>query len=258
MDETKTGWYRWIAENAQYFFWIFWGGLLGAFFASADTGLLHFFESHGEAVVAIFTMVLAASTIGLWTATRRLWQSGESQLAITAIAAAAADQSAKAATAAVDDAKLNAERQLRAYVTIIKHRAHKYRLQLGQRVEPGFTIVNRGQTPAHDVLVSIQADYVPAHQAESYRRKWDPFAPFTMMPGEESVMTADIRPLDAAMIQDLDAGKMVLLLLGELRYKDAFGRDRVTRMRASSNKDAVVDAKGRLQLYWHGSDNDAT
>lgn len=42
MDETKTGWFRWISRNAQYGFWTIWGAGLGAFgavfFRVVDTG----------------------------------------------------------------------------------------------------------------------------------------------------------------------------------------------------------------------------
>lgn len=33
MDETKTRWFRWIAQNSQYLFWGIWGAGTGAFFA---------------------------------------------------------------------------------------------------------------------------------------------------------------------------------------------------------------------------------
>jgi hypothetical protein len=31
MDETKTTWFGWIADRAQYFFWGVWGAGFGAF-----------------------------------------------------------------------------------------------------------------------------------------------------------------------------------------------------------------------------------
>jgi len=44
--------------------------------------LVGFFEDHGEAVTAAFTIVLAISTIGLWVSTRDLWTAGENQIAL--------------------------------------------------------------------------------------------------------------------------------------------------------------------------------
>lgn len=31
MDETKTRWYRWVADHSRYFFWLLWGAFVGAF-----------------------------------------------------------------------------------------------------------------------------------------------------------------------------------------------------------------------------------
>ena len=44
-------------------------------------GTLTWLERHGEAVIAAFTIVLALSTIGLWRATRKLYEAGEQQIA---------------------------------------------------------------------------------------------------------------------------------------------------------------------------------
>ena len=56
------------------------------------TWLADVFERHGEAVIAAFTIVLALSTIGLWRATRKLYEAGEQQIAAVGdIAEAAKD-----------------------------------------------------------------------------------------------------------------------------------------------------------------------
>jgi len=55
-------------------------------------GTLTWLERHGEAVIAAFTIVLALSTIGLWRATRKLYEAGEQQIAAVGdIAEAAKD-----------------------------------------------------------------------------------------------------------------------------------------------------------------------
>ena len=43
--------------------------------------------THNGAVTALFTIVLAISTIGLWSATKKLYDAGERQLEITREAA---------------------------------------------------------------------------------------------------------------------------------------------------------------------------
>jgi hypothetical protein len=47
-------------------------------------------------------------------------------------------------------------------------------------------------------------------------------------------------------------------LLGEVRYVDAFGHRRETRMRAYSNPEASVEPDFTMALEWDGIDNDAT
>jgi len=187
-------------------------------------------DKYGVGVTAAFTFVLAVSTILLWLSTQ----------------------------ATVSHARQTAERELRAYITITKHRALHYRTMLDHIIVPCFTVINRGQTPAYNVTVTIMARYDLAERAETLQLEPSPSGSFTLNPGEKTVMTADLPPLDAASIADLDSGAKVLILLGEVLYVDAFGRNRRTRMRASSNKDSVVKADGSVQLEWHGSDNDAT
>jgi hypothetical protein len=43
-------------------------------------GFGNFFETHDKGIVAAFTVILAMSTIGLWTATINLYKSGEQQI----------------------------------------------------------------------------------------------------------------------------------------------------------------------------------
>jgi hypothetical protein len=260
MDETNTRWFRWTADNAPHFFWVLWGALGGAFLLAWLQGLelFHIFAEHGEAVTAAFTVVLAVSTIGLWNATRQLWKAGERQIELARLTAEAAQASAEASRSAVKQAEQTAERQLRAYVTITKHKASRYHTTLGNVIIPCFTIMNRGHTPAHDVTVTIMARYDLADRAKTLELEADPSGPFTLVPGEKTTMTGDLPPLDEDLITALNSGSKVLILLGEVRYTDVFGNPQRTRMRASSNKNADIDATGTMQLEWHGSDNDAT
>jgi hypothetical protein len=260
MDETNTRWFRWTADNAPHFPWVLWGALFGAFVLAALQGveLFNIFAEHGEAVIAAFTVVLAVSTIGLWNATRQLWKAGEKQIELARITAEAAQTSAEASRSAVKQAEQTAERQLRAYVTITKHRALHYRTVPGQVIVPCVSLRNRGHTPAHNVMVTTMARYDLADRAKTLELEADPSSPFTLVPGEKTTITADLPALDEEMIGALDSGAKVLILLCEVRYTDVFGNSRRTRMRASSNKNADVDANGTMQLEWHGSDNDAT
>src|SRR5947209_8462457 len=59
--------------------------------------IVSFFEGHGEAVTAVFTIVLAAFTGTLWWSTDKMWRAGEQQIVLAKKAAKAAKRSAKMA-----------------------------------------------------------------------------------------------------------------------------------------------------------------
>lgn len=111
MDETKTGWFNWIAERAKFFPWILWGGVLGGLVVTVSTTSIsfEFFDHHGEAVTAIFTVVLASSTILLWWSTRGIYKAGERQISVARDAVEAARQS-------VDISRLSMVASDRAYI----------------------------------------------------------------------------------------------------------------------------------------------
>jgi hypothetical protein len=90
----------------------------------------HFIERHDKSIVAVFTVVLALSTIGLWLATARLWRTTSDTLS---------------------HAESTARHQLRAYLTVIVGGALYQERDKGLRFEARPSIVNTGQTTAHDV-----------------------------------------------------------------------------------------------------------
>lgn len=57
-------------------------------------GFANGLEAHGEAVIAAFTIILAISTIGLWSSTHALFKAGERQIELARISADAALKSA--------------------------------------------------------------------------------------------------------------------------------------------------------------------
>src|SRR5947209_2609410 len=42
----------------------------------------NFVEKNADGIVALFTIILAGSTIGLWISTNKLWKAGENQIAL--------------------------------------------------------------------------------------------------------------------------------------------------------------------------------
>jgi hypothetical protein len=115
-----------------------------------------FVHNNGEAVTAIFTVVLALSTIGLWGATRNLYEAGERQIKTSRqIAAIQARQtrasirearrSADAATESGDTAKHAFSKLERPYVFLFGVRA----LESGDGFPfIKFSVANYGKTPA--------------------------------------------------------------------------------------------------------------
>jgi len=58
MDETKTRWFRWIAANAQYLFWIVWGAGAGAFLVTFTKGV----DTDGS--MSRFYLAVLSATMG--------------------------------------------------------------------------------------------------------------------------------------------------------------------------------------------------
>lgn len=232
MDETKHRWYRWTADHGGHFFWALWGGVAGMF-ADKLLHIVQLFDKPAEGLIAIFTVVLAFSTIGLWRVT------GDVAASTRAVA---------------QDGQAN----LRAFVTITKHRALHYKLRLGQVVVPCVTIRNVGKTQANSVQVAIAAYYDDVARANEIELGASFGSRFTLAPDEKSTFTADLPPLDQDLIDALQKGQKAIFLLATVTYVDTFGIARRTRMRASSIKVNTVRVDGSIQLEWYGEDNDLT
>lgn len=72
----------------------------------------------GEAVIALFTVILAISTIGLWKATNRLWLAGEKQMELIAANSSKQSRDMQASIAAQRKAADAAMLSARAYIGI--------------------------------------------------------------------------------------------------------------------------------------------
>jgi hypothetical protein len=245
MIATRMQWQRWFSDQLPHLLWIAVGILIGAVLAlSIDHDRLEHLAKFSEAIVALFTIVLAWSTIGMWKATNKLWEAGEKQLKLT--------------SEAVDLSKEISERQLRAYITITKHKLSNYNLTAGQVIEASVTLQNRGQTPANKVGVHMMAQFGSRKDARKLQLQQESDEAFSLAPGESTSITKELPELDRHLVEDLNSGKQVVIVLCYVFYVDLFGRERYTRMRASSNKDFPVEADGSMQMEWHGSDNDMT
>ena len=125
----------------------------------------YFVEAHDGAIVALFTVVLTFSTIGLWRETRRLADGAKEQaedmkssIAEAARAATAMEKLAVNSEASLIAGRKLASQQMRAYVTVVTGSANyqEKAKNIFFAAMPHF--VNTGHTPAHNVRFKHKAE----------------------------------------------------------------------------------------------------
>jgi hypothetical protein len=151
-------------------------------------------------------------------------------LVYTAKAAFAAADAAKATRDSVDLAAETAQRQLRAYVTIIDVKI----LFFGLEYKPNIRIVykNSGMTPAYKVKnlarypIGEPGKINFSLGGRSHQRRFD------LGPGQEMATTAliDLARWNPAR-HEIATGKQAAFAFGEIEYLDAFGAPHYTRYR---------------------------
>jgi len=152
-----------------------------------------FLHENGEAVIALFTIILGFATWFLWRATRDL----------------------------VDGAEAATEHQLRAYVM-----PDGIDPRIGNNgVTITFSVRNFGRTPAANVSVwmevGITPETVPSVPDEI------PEATFSLGPNAEFEFVR-ARQETAALFDEIRGGKRTVFFRGRLVYVDAFGQKRWT------------------------------
>lgn len=151
-------------------------------------------------------------------------------LRATKAALEVANRSANAAEAAIEDARGNAQRELRAYLSATPHFDGS---EIDKR-PPHYviTIKNRGQTPAYNVrgwtdgvLVDHPADELPVGRR--------PFmAPKVLNPGEKLGLNGYYeRALSIDEAQKVLEGGKRFYFWGEVTYQDAFKQPRFLRFK---------------------------
>jgi hypothetical protein len=186
-----------------------------------------FTHDNAEAIIAAFTIILAFSTIFLWVATRDLVSGSES----------------------------TARRQLRAYVFVSG--AAVTNIAEGDGIpEAQVVIKNFGQTPAYN-FVNITGFAANVYPPPSSIRLtvpdeefFQPIAKSDLGPTQAEISTTDWREKRRPLTQDeraaLAEGKAIIYVYGEIRYVDAFGRQRWTKYRYMMGGPVGVRPGGRL------------
>jgi hypothetical protein len=196
-------------------------------------------NEHEKLLIVLSTVAIAAFTYTLWRATGGLQRLAKKQatdmrisLGIARDAANASKESAWAATKTVKEMRRNATHQLRAYVFVDS--AEINYLEIGGTPEGKLTVRNFGQTPAYGLNVMGGIAVGPSFDA----------LPPGVGPAEKTV--ASLAPgaftwqfhkaptgwmLTQEHMTALQNGDLTLWVYGEMRYKDAFECDRITRYR---------------------------
>lgn len=118
-------------------------------------------DKHGEAITALFTVVLAISTILLWLETRRISKAGERQIAVAQAAANAAENAVTESSKMLAHARDVADRDFRPWLTIDAKLSSE--VGTGYSLEEGeitffteITCINVGKIAARSVVYLVR------------------------------------------------------------------------------------------------------
>jgi hypothetical protein len=194
-----------------------------------------FWERTTADPLAIFTLVLAASTAGLWTATIGLYIAGERQIA---------------------HLKESSERQLRAYI----HLGTTEVKDFGGPERPSFTLQyrNLGQTPASNVLSWSRVRVLDTPIApEVFEEERAPVRIGDLGPGAKSFLViSGRRPISDEELSGVANGVKALIVFGRIQYEDVFGKKHTTRFRYKVSGKATLGGDKRLPLDCEGNEAD--
>lgn len=236
-------------------FWTTCWVVLGVFlvaviaFASKAGDWIGFLNTNGAAVTAIFTIVLAFSTVGLWQATYRLWDTAERQMDLTRQAAVAGQASAEAAKQAVDLARVTSEHQLRAYVSVHSFTVPIQIVDMEGRLQIKYTIKNDGQTPASNVVVQSGFWLAAPDEKPEWRKFLMRSAGHHLAPGRSIMNGAMLQvPLGQDQWNRLRSRALHFHFFGQIEYTDAFGHPHVTQFFETTGASSADADRGTLAL----------
>jgi hypothetical protein len=227
--------------------------------------------------VAVFTLVLAVSTVGLWGATIGLYLAGERQLAHARSEAEAADfhrtaqyeqiaeqiEALRLSAAAAEDSvtetrrlvwnsEITAKRQLRAYIHVSEAKFADFGFPNGVYM---VNYTNTGQTPAYDVYSSIAVHFGGFPLSEDL---------VAVGSGTKGVITlgrdgdghARIeapRGLSGEEYGAVRDGKSAVFVFGKISYRDVFGDNWTTEFRYYVGGDQGIRSDGFLASHSDGN-----
>jgi hypothetical protein len=194
------------------------------------------FDVLATIITAIFTVVLALSTVLLWKETKDLRNFAQQQ---SEDMRASIDQATRSANAMGDVAKalaVDAETgraNVRAYLTVALGGVIPQNKETSFRYEVRMTIQNVGNTPAYNVRSNAHADLLPSPLPDDFQLPAFVAASSgvsTMGPHQNSFFTAVVnRIYTDDEVHEMEFGpNKQLYVYGTITYEDAFGKSRET------------------------------
>lgn len=203
-------------------------GYVGRFF--------RFVKDYDHSIVAIGTLALVAVTFILAIATGFLW---------------------KATRDLVKGAEATSERQLRAYLSFSKSSLENF--GTAEPIKASLKVKNCGQTPAYEVRDWMQFTIQPFPYDEIDSADFIPTSS-TLGPGDAGNLIARMpKPLSHMQFSGIISGDLAIYVSGEVRYRDAFGTERVSRYRGFyRGNQAILDHANVITLLHTKQGNDCT
>lgn len=196
------------------------------------------FDVVSTIITAVFTVVLALSTVLLWKETKDLrdfaQQQGEDMKASITEAARSANAMRDVAKSLAVEANA-AHANLRAYITLGLAGVVPQNKDNGYRYEVRLTLQNVGNTPANKVGSNLYTDLLPVPLPADF--EIPPFDPTksgsgTIGPHQSMFLNAVApRIYTDDEVQELKSGnKKLLYVWGTVAYEDTFGASRFVRL----------------------------
>jgi hypothetical protein len=177
--------------------------------------------------IALFNLILAFSTVGLWVATISLYRAGER----------------------------TARRQLRAYVLASSAKAKNFG-STKESFEARVIIRNSGKSPASDVVawVGIQIGKFPDPGTLGRPPSDLHVSKGVMGPGAKSVFTAIVdRPMLPSELERIRSGSVTVYIFGEIEYLDIFNRKQSSSFRFCYGGPGGENKKGKTSGAANGN-----
>lgn len=198
------------------------------------------FDVVSTIITAIFTVVLALSTVLLWKETKDLRNFAQQQ---SEDMKASIAEAARSATAMRDVADaLMAQKQavnanLRAYITLSLAGVVQQNKDTGYRYEVRMNLQNAGNTPANRLGYILQTDLLPVPLPADFKIPTPNLAPAdslttTVGPHQNSLATAVAPRIysDEEVDEMKHGSKKLLYVFGTVMYQDVFGESHYTKI----------------------------